>query len=252
MWCRRSGVDCRSSTAAPAGDPETDRYRLFEAVVTLLGAIAASAPLLLVLDDLHWADRPTLQLLRHLIRSPQAARVKILGAYRLGESLPAALESAVAELGRDGLLRTLRIGGLPESEATELVALRAGGTPPQGLMRALYVETEGSPLFLQEIVRHLVDSGVTPDQAGPGELARVGLPEGVRGLISRRLGRVTPDCLEWLRVASVIGPEFDGELLEACWSSMTNATRRRSRRRWPRGWSSSRRRCTVATCSPMP
>jgi DNA-binding SARP family transcriptional activator len=201
--------------SAPAGDPETDRYRLFEAVVTLLGAIAASAPLLLVLDDLHWADRPTLQLLRHLIRSPQSARVKILGAYRLGESLPAALESAVAELGRDGLLRTLELGGLPESEAKELVTLRAGGTPPQGLMRALYVETEGSPLFLQELVRHLVDSGVTPDQAGPGELARVGLPEGIRGLISRRLARVTPDCLEWLRVASVIGPEFEGDLLEA-------------------------------------
>ena len=201
--------------SAPAGDPETDRYRLFEAVVTLLGAIAASAPLLLVLDDLHWADRPTLQLLRHLIRSPQSSRVKILGAYRLGETLPPALESAVAELGRDGLLRTSELGGLPESEATELVTLRAGGTPPQGLMRALYVETEGSPLFLQEFVRHLVDSGVTPDQAGPGELARVGLPEGVRGLISRRLARVTPDCLEWLRVASVIGPEFEGGLLEA-------------------------------------
>ena len=141
--------------------------------------------------------------------------MKILGAYRLGESLPPALESAVAELGRDGLLRTLELGGLPESEATELVTLRAGGTPPQGLMRALYVETEGSPLFLQEFVRHLADSGVTPDQAGPGELARVGLPEGVRGLISRRLARVTPDCLEWLRVASVIGPEFEGGLLEA-------------------------------------
>ena len=141
--------------------------------------------------------------------------MKILGAYRLGEPLPAALESAVAELGRDGLLRTLGVGGLPESEATELVALRAGGTPPQRLMRALYVETEGSPLFLEELVRHLVDSGVTPDQAGPGELARAGLPDGVRGLISRRLARVGPDCLEWLRVASVIGLEFAGELLEA-------------------------------------
>ncbi|MFZ0384706.1 MAG: AAA family ATPase, partial [Solirubrobacteraceae bacterium] len=201
--------------SSPAGDPQTDRYRLFEAVVTLLGAIAATEPLLLVLDDLHWADSATLQLLRHLTRSPLAARVKILGAYRLGEPLPAALESAVAELGRDGLMRTLEVTGLPESEATELVTLRAGGTLPQGLMRALYAETDGSPLFLQELVRHLVDSGVTPDQAGPGELARVGLPEGVRGLISRRLARVSPDCLEWLRVASVVGPEFEGELLEA-------------------------------------
>ena len=199
----------------PAGDPATDRYRLFEAVATVLGAIAASGSLLLVLDDLHWADRPTLQLLRHLIRSPLAVGVKILGAYRLGESLPPALDSAIAELGREGLLRTLEVDGLPESEATELVTLRAGGTPPHGLMRALYVETEGSPLFLQEFVRHLADSGVTPDQAGPGELARVGLPEGVRGLISRRLARVSPDCLECLRVASVIGPEFEGALLEA-------------------------------------
>jgi DNA-binding SARP family transcriptional activator len=81
--------------SSPAGDPQTDRYRLFEAVVTLLGTIAASEPLLLVLDDLHWADRPTLLLLRHLTRSPLAADVKILGAYRLGEPLPAALESAV-------------------------------------------------------------------------------------------------------------------------------------------------------------
>jgi DNA-binding SARP family transcriptional activator len=200
---------------SPPGRPETDRYRLFEAVSTLLGAISAAGPLLLVIDDLHWADRPTLQLLRHVIRSPLTVGIRILGAYRLGEPLPPPLESAVVELRRDGLMRTLEIGGLPESEATELVTLRAGGTPPHGLMRALYVETEGSPLFLQEFVRHLADSGVTPDQAGPGELARVGLPEGVRGLISRRLARVTPDCLEWLRVASVIGPEFEGEVLEA-------------------------------------
>ena len=200
---------------ASAGDPETDRYRLFEAVATMLGAIAASEPLLVVLDDLHWADRATLQLLRHLGRSPLAARVKILGAYRLGEPLPPVLESAVAELGRDGLMRTLELAGLPEAEATQLVTLRAGGTPPQGLMRALYTETEGSPLFLQELVRHLADSGVSPDRAGPGELARVGLPEGVRGLISRRLTRVSADCLECLRVASVIGRDFDGDLLEA-------------------------------------
>ena len=79
-------ISTSAPSSGPAGDPETDRYRLFEAVVTLLGAIAASAPLLLVLDDLHWADRPTLQLLRHLIRSPQSARVKILGAVELSRS----------------------------------------------------------------------------------------------------------------------------------------------------------------------
>ena len=200
---------------APIGDPATDRYRLFEAVATLLGTIAASAPLLIVLDDLHWADPGTLQLLRHLARSPLSARARILGAYRLGEPLPAALESAVTELGRDELLRTVELTGLLESEAAELVTLRAGGPPALGLMQALYAETEGSPLFLQELVRHLADAGVGADRAGPSELASAGLPEGVRGLISRRLERVSPDCLEWLRVAAVIGPVFDGDLLES-------------------------------------
>jgi DNA-binding SARP family transcriptional activator/tetratricopeptide (TPR) repeat protein len=202
-------------TSVEAGDAETDRYRLFEAIATLLGMIAEPAPLLLILDDLQWADRPSLQLLRHLIRSPLAGRLRILGVYRLGEPLPPALEGAITELSRDGLLRTLELTGLPESDAIELVRLRAGSTLPQGLMHALYRETEGNPLFLQQMVRHLADSGVSPERASAAELARAGLPAGVRGLISRRLARLSPDCVELLRVASVIGRDFDTALLEA-------------------------------------
>jgi tetratricopeptide (TPR) repeat protein len=170
---------------------------------------------LLVLDDLHWADRPSLQLLRHLIRSPLAARLRILGVYRLGEPLPAALQSAITELGRDGLLRTLELTGLPESDAIELVRLRAGSTLPRGLMHALYRATEGNPLFLQQMIRHLADSGISPERASAAELARAGLPEDVRGLISRRLARLSPDCIELLRAAAVIGRDFDTMLLEA-------------------------------------
>ncbi|HLI59432.1 MAG TPA: AAA family ATPase [Solirubrobacteraceae bacterium] len=201
--------------APRASDPDTDRYRLFEAVADLLGWIAASGQLLIVLDDLHWADRPTLLMLRHLLRSPQAAGLRILGAYRTGEPGAAGLTAMVAPLRREGLVRGLDIGGLDRDASVELLRLRAGGTPSAALQRALYEETEGNPLFLSELVRHLQECGIPPLQAGLGDLRAVGLPDDVRALISRRLERLSADGLEWLRGAAVIGREFDASLLEA-------------------------------------
>ena len=197
-----------------AGDPDTDRYRLFEAVADLLGSVAGAGPLLITLDDLHWADRPTLLMLRHLLRSPQAANLRILGAYRTGELGAGELTATVAPLRREGLLRGLDIVGLGREDAVQLLRLRAGGTPSAALERALYQETDGNPLFLSEMVRHLQESGVPPLQAGLGDLRRVGLPDDVRALISQRLARLSPDGLEWLRGAAVIGLEFEVSLLE--------------------------------------
>jgi DNA-binding SARP family transcriptional activator/tetratricopeptide (TPR) repeat protein len=200
--------------APEPGDPETDRYRLFEAVAGLLGQIAATGSLLIVLDDLHWADRPTLLLLRHLIRSPQSGQLRIVGAYRAGEPWSEWFGAALAGLRREGLMRQLDVAGLPERDAVELVRLRAGGTPSAGFLEALHAETEGNPFFIEEIVRHLADSGVPAYEAGVGELRRFGLPEDVRDLISRRLERLGSESLEWLRVAAVIGRDFDSALLE--------------------------------------
>jgi DNA-binding SARP family transcriptional activator/tetratricopeptide (TPR) repeat protein len=196
------------------GDPETDRYRLFEAVAGLLGKMSATLPVLIVLDDLHWADRPTLLLLRHLARSPHNTRVSILGAYRALDRWSEGFEAALAGLRRERLTLQLDVGGLPEAEASELVGLRAGGTPSASFLEALYAETEGNPFFIEEIVRHLVDSGVRAQDAGAGELERVGLPDDVRDVISRRLARLEAGTIEWLRAAAVIGRDFDAKLLE--------------------------------------
>jgi DNA-binding SARP family transcriptional activator/tetratricopeptide (TPR) repeat protein len=198
-----------------AGDPDTDRYRLFEAVAHLLGSVAGTGPLLITIDDLHWADRPTLLMLRHLLRSPQAENLRILGAYRTGELGAGELTATVAPLRREGLLRVLDVGGLGRGDTVELLRLRAGGAPSAALERVLYQETAGNPLFLSEIVRHLQESGVPPLEAGLVDLRRVGLPDDVRALISRRLARLSPDGLEWLRGAAVIGLEFEAALLEA-------------------------------------
>jgi DNA-binding SARP family transcriptional activator len=196
------------------GDAETDRYRLFEAVAALLGEIAALSQLLVVLDDLQWADRPTLLLLRHLARAPQASGLRILGAYRAGEPLSDGFLAALAALRHERLVRELEVRGLPERDATELVRVRSPATPSAAFARELYAGTEGNPFFIEEMVRHLADSGVSSQEASAGELQRFGLPEGVRGVLARRLERLDADGLECLRVASVIGRDFDSSLLE--------------------------------------
>jgi DNA-binding SARP family transcriptional activator len=199
---------------ADTASPETERYRLFEAVAGLLGEISASMPVLVVLDDLHWADRPTLLLLRHLARTPQAARISVLGAYRVTEHRSEAFETALAGLRRDRLMAQLDVAGLPEQDAAELVGLMLGGAPSDAFSHALYAETEGNPFFIEEIVRHLADSGVRSDSAGADDLERFGLPDDVREVISRRMARLSEAAIEGLRVAAVIGRDFDASLLE--------------------------------------
>jgi DNA-binding SARP family transcriptional activator/tetratricopeptide (TPR) repeat protein len=198
----------------PADEPETERYRLFEAVVGLLTELSRGAPVLLVLDDLQWADRPTLLLLRHLARATSPARVLILGAYRSTERRGDTFTNALTELRRDRLASQLDIRGLSESETAELVRLRAGETPSRSFARALYEETEGNPFFVEEIVRHLLEAGVHAGSASASVLQRFGLPEGVKQVIAWRLGRLEAPAVELLRVAAVIGREVDAGLLE--------------------------------------
>lgn len=202
---------------APAGEPETERYRLFEAVVGLLAEISTSSPVLLVLDDLHWADKPTLMLLRHLARGPDTGQLLIVGAYRVTEATGNSLADALSDLRRVRALWQVDIGGLSETETAELIALQTGGAPSREFSRALHEETEGNPLFVEEIVRHLME--VNPHEPGselddPRVLDEVGLPETVKDVIVRRLARLDADANEWLRVAAVIGRDFDAALLE--------------------------------------
>jgi DNA-binding SARP family transcriptional activator len=195
-------------------DPDTERYRLFEAAVGLLGAISRKAPILLVLDDLQWADRPALLLLRHLARALDPRRLLILVAYRAIETPAHGTSSVLADLRREQLVTELGIGGLSAQETAELVRVRTGETPAPAFARALHEETEGNPLFIEEMVRHLGEAGVRAVNAEPSDLQRFGLPEGVKQVIARRLDRLDSAATEWLRTAAVIGRDFDADLLE--------------------------------------
>ena len=204
-------------TAVPAtglNEVGTERQRLFDALAALLAELAAGAPLLLVFDDLHWADSPTVQLLRHLVRAPQPQRAMFLGTYRdaeLEEGHP--LPELIASLRREDSLTHVALEGLDPGEVGELITAHGASPPSSDLVSALHGETEGNPFFVEEVLRHLRDTQGSLE--GVIDLEEAGVPEGVRGVTSRRLRRLPPSAREAVEVASVIGRQVDFGLLEA-------------------------------------
>lgn len=192
--------------AAPArADADTERYALFDAVVALLGVASKSAPVVLILDDLHWAAKPTLLLLRHLLRFGERARVQIVGTYRstdLDRSHP--LAAMLADLHRDGSAHRLALGGLDEDDVTAYVS--EAGYDDEELARALASVTGGNPFFLIEALRHVDESGGRWDPST--------LPQGVREAVSRRLSRLPAETNKALAAAAVVGSRFALDLVE--------------------------------------
>ena len=192
--------------APPRADPDTERYALFDAVVALLGIASTSAPVVLILDDLHWAAKPTLLLLRHLLRFGEHARVQILGTYRstdLDRSHP--LAAMLADLHRDGSAHRLQLSGLDEDDVSAYVA--EAGYDDEELARALASVTGGNPFFLIEALRHVDESGGRWDPST--------LPQGVREAVSRRLSRLPAETNKALATAAVVGSRFELTLVES-------------------------------------
>ena len=175
---------------------------------------ARSAPLVLVFDDLHWADRPTLQLLRHLVRSPQPRRALLLGTYRDAELEPGhPLHELIGDVRREGMLQRLELAGLAEPEVAELVVALGVPAAEPAFVHALHGETEGNPFFIEEVVRHLRESD--QELRADVSLTEAGVPDGVREVTARRLRRLCAESRQALQVAAVIGREFDYDVLEA-------------------------------------
>ncbi len=199
-------IDVLPDLAAPTrADPDTERYALFDAVVALLEVASTSAPVVLILDDLHWAAKPTLLLLRHLLRFGDRARVQIVGTYRstdLDRSHP--LAAMLADLHRDGTANRLTLSGLDEDDVTAYVT--EVGYDDEELARALASVTGGNPFFLIEALRHVDESGGRWDPST--------LPQGVREAVSRRLSRLPAETNKALAAAAVVGSRFAVELVE--------------------------------------
>ncbi|MBV8561059.1 MAG: AAA family ATPase, partial [Acidimicrobiia bacterium] len=201
-------------------EPDSERYQLFEAAVELIGAVATDRPVLLMLDDLHWSDKPTLLLAREMTRRLADAPVLLLGTYRdtdLSRTHP--LAELLADLRKEKSVLRLPLSGLSPAALERLLAGDATlGAWEKGLARELSRETEGNPLFVREILRHLVETGAIAEEDGRWvprlELERLGIPEGVKEVIGRRLSRLSEAANRVLRVGAVAGREFDFRLLE--------------------------------------
>ncbi len=193
----------------PSLESEAARFRLFDVVVSFLVEAAGARPLVLVLDDVHAADEPSLLLLQFLAGQLRDAPILVVAAYRDVELEPdTPLASVMAELARERVTRRLALAGLSESEVGSLIESSAGVRPPERSVNAIHHGTEGNPLFIGEVVRLLSTEGRLGDV---GEATPEGLPipPGVQEVIGRRLRQLSPECRDRLALASVLGREFD-------------------------------------------
>ena len=185
-----------SVRAAPA--PAADRFQLLEAVAGLLAAIGHRRPTVLLLDDLHWAERASLILLGHVLRWQGPMRLLVVATYReseLGRAHP--LAAALADLRRDVTIDRIQLGGL---DRAAIAALDPGA--PAALATAVYRRAGGNPFFARELFRNAAESGADD------------LSKGVREVIGHRLDRLGADAADVLATAAVIGPRFVVDDLE--------------------------------------
>ncbi|HLN17692.1 MAG TPA: AAA family ATPase [Acidimicrobiales bacterium] len=203
-------------------DPDSERLRLFGAVVGFLSLASKERGLLLILDDLHWADKASLQLLRHIASSTQLPKVTVLGTYRDSElSAGHPLSDMLASLRRDVPTERIDLLGLEELEIVEMMEQVAGQVMDDegvDLAHAVRRETDGNPFFTTELLRHLGESGlVSQDETGrwgvSENLYERGLPQSVREVVGQRVDRLGPDVRRVLSQASVIGRDFEVALL---------------------------------------
>jgi tetratricopeptide (TPR) repeat protein len=195
----------------PSPESEGARFRLFDATAEFLRKASESRPIVLVLDDLHASDEPSLLLLRFLARQLGSARMLVLGAYRHVDPLPAQpLIEMLAEVAREAVTRRLSLDGLSEHNVAEYVELTASALASPKLVKALHEKSEGNPLFVGEILRLLSVEGIRSESSTEVPLA---IPQSVRDVIARRLTHLSEECNRVLRLASVIGTEFALDVL---------------------------------------
>jgi DNA-binding CsgD family transcriptional regulator len=197
-----------------AADPDAERHRLHSALVELLRAAGERAPVLLLLEDVHWADAPTLLLVRHLVRAGSDARMLVVATFRDVETdVPAELSETLVEVHRMEGVARIRLGGLSGAEVAEFLRLATGVEASPELTSAIQGLTAGNPFLVTELWRELIDSDAIAVGAAGVQLVRsvgeIGTPETVREVVNQRLARLQPETRELLELAAIAGSEFE-------------------------------------------
>lgn len=199
--------------------PEQERFHLWEAVLALLNALSRPAPLLLVLDDLHWTDDSSLELLAYLARHQQNERIMLIGTCRDIELAPSAnLRALLNDLRREGVLATFPLQPLTQTQIARLIAHL-----PHELVTSIQRQAGGNPLFAEELARfsEVVQSETATNGHYPARISEVGpamnrsatLPETIAAVLERRLSKLSSECQVLLSKAAVLGGSFEFGLL---------------------------------------
>jgi DNA-binding SARP family transcriptional activator/tetratricopeptide (TPR) repeat protein len=195
-------------------EPEMRRFRLFNAVATVLVFVARERPAVLILDDLQWADASTALLLRHTVQQVHAVKLLILGTLR--DDQPCRSEQLADFIARpQHRIERISLGGLDKAETAALVMARQGRGATENAVGALLRATGGNPLFLEETLMSLGESDRSADEVSENAVRLAGVSESAEQVIKRRVQRLTDTTQRVLADASVVGAEFDVRVVEA-------------------------------------
>ncbi|MEZ4494208.1 MAG: protein kinase [Dehalococcoidia bacterium] len=201
-------------------DLQTAQFQLFDAYTAFIRAGADRAPLLLVLDDLHWADKPSLLLLQHLAREVDRMRVLVLATYRdtdLARTHP--LSEVLANLNREPGFERVVLRGLTRDEVRSYISSSANTDVTSKVLDAIFEETEGNPFFLSEVVNVLTEEGSLASES----MSDIAVPDGVKEALGRRLDRLSDGANTFLQFAAIAGREFAYETMELLHQGDTEA-----------------------------
>src|SRR5262249_42560651 len=184
------------------------RFRLFDLVGRFLAAVARSSGVRVVLDHIHWADRPSLKLLEFVADDLADARLLVVATYRDTEVQPGdAVARTLSRLVRAPSTCQLALGGLSPSDCARWISLTGTRGDSRALGQALHRETNGNPFFIGEIVHLMAAEGALRTAWATD------MPHGVRQVVARRVARLGEDCHTSLGVAALYGQSFEAEVL---------------------------------------
>lgn len=195
----------------PIDDPVSDRFRFSSSMSAFLSRASKKRPILIVMDDLHAADGPSLQLLAFLARDLATSRVLVLGTYRDVEVVRGhPLHQALGDLAREKSFERLRLRGLGRDDIGQYLAAVGAAEAPGALADEILSLTDGNAFLCTEVIRQLIEEGrLAAGAASYGTARNLGLPQNVRDVIGRRLGRLSRECDQVLLAAAAMGREFD-------------------------------------------
>lgn len=214
---RRTYADIPQLPEVPA---DQQRRLIFGAFLEYVRRATLKSPGVFLLDDLHWADEPTLQLLQYLVPHLSSLRLLVVGTYRDVElDVKRPFARTLEALLRQRLATRIALRRLSEAGVQELLARMSGSAPPSGLTKAVFRETEGNPFFIEEVYQHLSEEGKLFDASGAWKtdlrVDTIEVPEGVRLVIGRRLDRLGDEARKVLTAGAVVGRTFPLDLLQA-------------------------------------